>query len=103
MNTSPSRLRRALTTATDHQRIEAYRRVVDSCRGPLADGMSTDWIDTAREFHHRHLREVQNGRGCSSDGDAAGLEGVLGTGGGHHGLVATVNHAEVGQQGEVVQ
>ncbi|MEU4763117.1 BTAD domain-containing putative transcriptional regulator [Actinosynnema sp. NPDC023794] len=41
------------TAATDHQRIEAHRRIVDSYLGPLADGMSTDWIETAREAIRR--------------------------------------------------
>ncbi|MFI7679545.1 transcriptional regulator [Actinophytocola sp. NPDC049390] len=94
MNTSLSRLRRALTAATegalsdivlvgegryrldpglvevdywsfaaavaarraatsDRDRVEAYRRIVDSYRGPLADGMSTEWIETAREAIRR--------------------------------------------------
>ncbi len=38
---------------TDADRTEAYRRVVDSYTGPLADGMSTDWIETAREAIRR--------------------------------------------------
>jgi DNA-binding SARP family transcriptional activator len=41
------------TATTDQDRIEAYRRVVDSYTGPLADGMSTEWIDTAREAIRR--------------------------------------------------
>ncbi|MGW5054815.1 BTAD domain-containing putative transcriptional regulator [Actinokineospora sp. NPDC004072] len=94
MNTSLSRLRRALATATDgaladvvlvgerryrldpelvevdywtfaaavaarrvattdQQRVEAYRHIVDSYRGPLADGLSTEWIETAREAIRR--------------------------------------------------
>jgi len=43
--------RRAATT--DHQRVRAYRHIVDSYRGPLADGMSTEWIETAREAIRR--------------------------------------------------
>ncbi|MEV8438809.1 BTAD domain-containing putative transcriptional regulator [Actinosynnema sp. NPDC051121] len=43
--------RRAATT--DQQRVEAYRRIVDSYRAPLADGMSTEWIETAREAIRR--------------------------------------------------
>ena len=43
--------RRAATD--DKQRIEAYRCIVDSYRGPLADGLSTDWIETAREAVRR--------------------------------------------------
>ncbi len=39
--------------ANDQQRIEAYRSIVDSYRGPLADGMITDWIETAREAIRR--------------------------------------------------
>ncbi|XVS62057.1 BTAD domain-containing putative transcriptional regulator [Actinosynnema sp. CA-299493] len=41
------------TAATDHQRVETYRRIVDTYRGPLADGISTDWIETAREAIRR--------------------------------------------------
>ena len=43
--------RRAATT--DQQRVDAYRAVVDSYGGPLADGMSTEWIETAREAIRR--------------------------------------------------
>ena len=43
--------RRAATT--DHERIDAYRRVVDSYTGALADGLSTEWIETAREAIRR--------------------------------------------------
>ncbi|GAA1291687.1 transcriptional regulator [Saccharothrix xinjiangensis] len=43
--------RRAATT--ERQRIETYRRIVDSYTGPLADGMSTEWIETAREAIRR--------------------------------------------------
>ncbi|MFD4248289.1 transcriptional regulator [Amycolatopsis thermoflava] len=94
LNTSLTRLRRALTTATagalsdvvlagegryrlnpdlvdvdyhhfaaavserraaanQHDRIAAYRRIVDSYTGPLADGLSTEWIETARESIRR--------------------------------------------------
>ncbi|MEU0470962.1 transcriptional regulator, partial [Amycolatopsis sp. NPDC006131] len=94
LNTSLTRLRRALTTATEgalsdvvltgegryrlkpdlvdvdyhhfaaavsqrraaanqHDRIAAYRRIVDSYTGPLADGLSTEWIETARESIRR--------------------------------------------------
>jgi DNA-binding SARP family transcriptional activator len=38
---------------TDADRVEAYRRIVDSYTGPLADGLSTDWIETAREAIRR--------------------------------------------------
>ncbi|WP_231949394.1 BTAD domain-containing putative transcriptional regulator [Alloactinosynnema sp. L-07] len=38
---------------TDDDRVEAYRRIVDSYTGPLADGLSTDWIETAREAIRR--------------------------------------------------
>ncbi|NUT46332.1 MAG: transcriptional regulator [Saccharothrix sp.] len=41
------------TATTDQQRIAANRHVVDSYRGPLADGMSTEWIETAREAIRR--------------------------------------------------
>ncbi|ANZ35983.1 hypothetical protein BBK82_07745 [Lentzea guizhouensis] len=43
--------RRSAVTAAD--RVEAYRRIVDSYTGPLADGLSTDWIETAREAIRR--------------------------------------------------
>lgn len=39
--------------ATDQQRTDAHRAVVDSYGGPLADGMSTEWIETAREAIRR--------------------------------------------------
>lgn len=39
--------------ATHQQRVDAYRAVVDSYGGPLADGMSTEWIETAREAIRR--------------------------------------------------
>ncbi|MGX7828998.1 BTAD domain-containing putative transcriptional regulator [Actinokineospora sp. 24-640] len=38
---------------TDADRVQAYRRIVDSYTGPLADGLSTDWIETAREAIRR--------------------------------------------------
>jgi DNA-binding SARP family transcriptional activator len=38
---------------TDADRVEAYRRIVDNYTGPLADGLSTDWIETAREAIRR--------------------------------------------------
>ncbi|GAA3863485.1 hypothetical protein GCM10022243_32530 [Saccharothrix violaceirubra] len=38
---------------TDADRVEAYRRIVDCYTGPLADGLSTDWIETAREAIRR--------------------------------------------------
>ncbi|MCC8245027.1 hypothetical protein LNK82_12065 [Saccharothrix sp. NEAU-S10] len=41
------------TATTDHQRVDAYRRIVDCYSGPLADGMSTEWIETAREAIRR--------------------------------------------------
>ncbi len=43
--------RRAATIDAD--RVEAYRRIVDSYTGPLADGLSTEWIETAREAIRR--------------------------------------------------
>jgi DNA-binding SARP family transcriptional activator len=39
--------------ATDQQRVAAYRCIVDTYRGPLADGLSTEWIETARESIRR--------------------------------------------------
>lgn len=93
MNTTLTRLRRALATATDgaladvvvcegryrlapelvevdhhhfaaavaatrcsasaQERIAAHRAVVDHYTGPLADGMSSDWLETARESSRR--------------------------------------------------
>ncbi|MDU0294910.1 BTAD domain-containing putative transcriptional regulator, partial [Saccharothrix longispora] len=41
------------TATTDRDRIEAYRRIIDSYTGPLADGLSTEWIETAREAIRR--------------------------------------------------
>ncbi|WNV90210.1 BTAD domain-containing putative transcriptional regulator [Umezawaea sp. Da 62-37] len=41
------------SASTDTERVAAYRRIVDSYAGPLADGMSTDWIETAREAIRR--------------------------------------------------
>jgi DNA-binding SARP family transcriptional activator len=43
--------RRAATT--DPDRIEAYRHIIDSYTGPMADGLSTEWIETAREAIRR--------------------------------------------------
>ncbi|GAA2686042.1 hypothetical protein GCM10010428_57630 [Actinosynnema pretiosum subsp. pretiosum] len=94
MNTTLTRLRRSLTTATDGaladvvlvgegryrlapelvevdyhrfaaavaatrqrtsdlERAAAYRDVVDSYTGPLADGMSSEWLETTREASRR--------------------------------------------------
>lgn len=41
------------TAVTDPQRVDAYRAIVDSYGGALADGMSTEWIETAREAIRR--------------------------------------------------
>ncbi|WP_051772745.1 BTAD domain-containing putative transcriptional regulator [Saccharothrix sp. NRRL B-16314] len=41
------------SAVTDVDRVEAYRRIVDHYTGPLADGLSTDWIETAREAIRR--------------------------------------------------
>ncbi|WP_223199355.1 BTAD domain-containing putative transcriptional regulator [Solihabitans fulvus] len=38
---------------TDQRRVGAYRAMVDSYGGTLADGMSTEWIETAREAIRR--------------------------------------------------
>lgn len=38
---------------TEQDRIDAYRAVVNSYGGPLADGMSTEWIESAREAIRR--------------------------------------------------
>ncbi|MFD2415366.1 BTAD domain-containing putative transcriptional regulator [Amycolatopsis pigmentata] len=43
--------RRAAPTV--QQRVDAYRRVVDRYGGPLADGLSSNWIETAREAIRR--------------------------------------------------
>ena len=43
--------RRAATT--DHARVTAYRDVVNSYGGALAEGMSTEWIEPAREAIRR--------------------------------------------------
>jgi DNA-binding SARP family transcriptional activator len=43
--------RRAATTET--ARVNAYQDIVNSYTGPLADGMSTEWIETAREATRR--------------------------------------------------
>src|SRR5262249_50029098 len=39
--------------ATDSARVEAYRNVVNSYGGPLAEGMSNEWIEPAREAIRR--------------------------------------------------
>jgi len=39
--------------ATNQDRVEAYGRIVDSYTGPLADGLSSEWIETAREAVRR--------------------------------------------------
>jgi DNA-binding SARP family transcriptional activator len=39
--------------ATEHERVDAYRQVINSYRGPLAEGMTTEWIDPAREAIRR--------------------------------------------------
>ncbi|MCE7009934.1 transcriptional regulator [Kibdelosporangium philippinense] len=44
--------RRRMAAATQG-RIAAYRAVVNSYTGPLADGMSTEWIESAREAIRR--------------------------------------------------
>jgi len=49
----------------------------------------------SRPAPHRDRPPTTMKRG-SFHGDSAGLEDVLGAGGGHHGLVAAVDHAEVG-------
>lgn len=41
------------TAATERARIDAYRQVVDSYGGPLAEGMSTEWIESVREAIRR--------------------------------------------------
>jgi DNA-binding SARP family transcriptional activator len=41
------------SAATDRDRVEAYQRIVDSYTGPLADGLSTEWLETAREATRR--------------------------------------------------
>ncbi|MFI7676428.1 BTAD domain-containing putative transcriptional regulator [Actinophytocola sp. NPDC049390] len=41
------------SATTPHERIDAYRDIVNSYTGPLADGMSTDWIESAREAIRR--------------------------------------------------
>ena len=43
--------RRAATTT--HARIHAYRNMVNIYTGPLAEGMSTEWIESAREATRR--------------------------------------------------
>ncbi|MCK2238166.1 MULTISPECIES: BTAD domain-containing putative transcriptional regulator [unclassified Crossiella] len=39
--------------ATDSARVDAYREVVNSYGGPLAEGMSNEWIEPAREAIRR--------------------------------------------------
>jgi DNA-binding SARP family transcriptional activator len=41
------------TAPTQHERIDAYRDIVDSYSGPLADGMTTEWIEPTREAIRR--------------------------------------------------
>ncbi|SER91817.1 DNA-binding transcriptional activator of the SARP family [Actinokineospora terrae] len=38
---------------TDQDRVDAYRVIVDSYTGPLADGTSSEWIETVREAIRR--------------------------------------------------
>ncbi|WP_156755868.1 winged helix-turn-helix domain-containing protein [Actinokineospora pegani] len=38
---------------SDQERAHAYRDIVNAYTGPLADGMSTEWIETAREAARR--------------------------------------------------
>ncbi|WP_309114712.1 BTAD domain-containing putative transcriptional regulator [Saccharothrix sp.] len=44
---------RRRTATTDRQRAEAYRDIVDSYTGPLADGLDAEWIETPREAVRR--------------------------------------------------
>jgi DNA-binding SARP family transcriptional activator len=44
---------RRRAAAGPRERIDAYRDIVNSYTGPLADGMSTDWIESAREAIRR--------------------------------------------------
>ncbi|MDQ3887332.1 MAG: transcriptional regulator, partial [Actinomycetota bacterium] len=39
--------------STDQARVEAYREVINSYGGPLAEGMSAEWIEPAREAIRR--------------------------------------------------
>ncbi|WP_020663634.1 BTAD domain-containing putative transcriptional regulator [Amycolatopsis benzoatilytica] len=39
--------------STDHARVDAYREVVDSYGGALAEGMTCEWIEPAREAIRR--------------------------------------------------
>jgi DNA-binding SARP family transcriptional activator len=39
--------------ATEQTRVDAYREIVNSYGGPLAEGMTTDWIESAREATRR--------------------------------------------------
>jgi DNA-binding SARP family transcriptional activator len=41
------------TASTEQQRVDAYRQVVDSYTGPVADGLSTEWLETIREAIRR--------------------------------------------------
>ncbi|MFT7837736.1 BTAD domain-containing putative transcriptional regulator [Saccharothrix sp. BKS2] len=41
------------TATTEKDRIDAYRRIVEDYTGPLADGLSTEWLETAREAIRR--------------------------------------------------
>ncbi|WP_246037634.1 BTAD domain-containing putative transcriptional regulator [Saccharothrix texasensis] len=41
------------TAATDSARVDAYRDVVNAYGGPLAEGMSAEWIEPAREAIRR--------------------------------------------------
>lgn len=51
------RFDRAITAhraaATEQARVDAYRDVVNTYAGPLAEGMSTEWIESAREATRR--------------------------------------------------
>ncbi|USX56425.1 BTAD domain-containing putative transcriptional regulator [Lentzea sp. HUAS12] len=39
--------------ATDNDRVAAYRQIIDTYTGPLADGLSTEWVETVREAIRR--------------------------------------------------
>jgi DNA-binding SARP family transcriptional activator len=39
--------------STAHERVDAYRKVVNSYNGPLAEGMITEWLEPAREAIRR--------------------------------------------------
>ena len=48
--------------ATDMERVAAYREVVDSYGGPLAEGMSKiEWIEAAREATRRDAIDAVSG------------------------------------------